>query len=114
MLVIAISILGAVLNVWFLKDSGIAPITWCLFPYIVSGGLSPVAKEQQPWKSALVGATVLMDAAFFIETAAGQKTTLLLILSLLSTLKLLTTFPAGAFIGYALYKLSSSYRHIHT
>ena len=110
MVVLIISIAGIVLNAWFMMDSGIAPLIWCLFPYIVTGGLSRVTKLQ-PWRSSLLGATVLMmlmDGAFFIETAGGTKTTFLLILSLLSTLKLITTFPLGALIGYLLYKVTRS------
>ena len=110
MLILAISIVGIVLNVWNLMDSGIAPAIWCIFPYILTAGLSRAAKLQ-PWRSAVLGSAVVMlliDAAFFIETSGGAKSTFLLILSLLSTLKLITTFPAGAFIGYAVYKITHS------
>lgn len=110
MFVITVSIVAIVLNGWVLRNSGIAPITWCIFPYILTAGLSRVAKEQ-PWRSALIGAVMVMlliDAAFFIETSTGNKTTFLLVLSLLSTLKLITTFPAGALVGYMLYKLTRS------
>lgn len=106
MLVMMFSIVGVVLNVWFLRDSGIGPITWCIFPYILSGVLSRFAKEQ-PWSSVLLGAAVLMliiDGGFFIETLGGTKSSFLIALSLLSTLKLITVFPVGAYIGYLLYR----------
>ena len=106
MLVMAFSIVGVVLNVWFLRDSGIGPITWCVFPYVLSGVLSRFAKEQ-PWISVLLGGVVLMliiDAGFFIETLGGAKTSFLIALSLLSTLKVITVFPAGGYIGYLVYR----------
>ena len=110
MLVMVFSIVGVVLNVWFLRDSGIGPIIWCIFPYILSGVLSRFAKVQ-PWISILLGAVVLMliiDGSFFIETAGGAKTSFLIALSLLSTLKLITVFPVGAYIGYLFYRVLRS------
>ena len=110
MSVIAISIVGIILNAWCLRDSGIGPITWCIFPYLLAGGISLAVKEQ-PWPDVLLGAVVLMlviDGGFFIETAAGTKSTFLLILSIVSTLKLLTAFPVGAIIGYQLHRILRS------
>ena len=106
MLDMVFSVVGVVLNVWFLRDSGIGPITWCIFPYILSGVLSWFAKVQ-PWSSVVLGAVVLMliiDAGFFIETAGGAKTPFLIVLSILSTLKLIIVFPVGAVIGYLLHR----------
>lgn len=107
MLVILISIVGVVLNVWYLRDSEIGPIIWSVLPYILTGGLSFAAKSQ-PWPSLLLGAVVLMlliDGWLVVETVVGTKSSFLLAVSLASTLKLFAVLPVGALIGYLLYRM---------
>lgn len=110
MLVILISIVGVVLNVWYLRESEIGPIIWSVLPYILTGGLSFAAKLQ-PWPSLLLGAVALMlliDGWLIVETVVGTKSPFLLAVSLASTLKLFTVLPVGALIGYLLYRMLRS------
>lgn len=110
MLVVFISIVGAVLNAWYLRGSEVGPIVWSILPYILTGGLSLAAKSQ-PWPSILLGAVALMlliDGWLVVETVVGTKSPFLLAVSLTSTLKLLTSLPVGALIGYLLYRMLRS------
>ena len=110
MLVVLLSIVGVVLNAWYLRESEIGPIAWSMLPYILTGGLSLTLKSK-PWPSIFLGAVALMlliDGWLVLETVAGTKSSFLLAVSLMSTLKLFTALPIGALFGYLLYRIFRS------
>ena len=92
-----VPIVGVIINVWFLRNSGVSVIAWHVLPYVVAWGLYTFLGSV----SVLAGALLMLvvDTWLYTEIYLGTKSSILMTVSLLSTLKVVLLFPLGIALG---------------
>ena len=98
-----VPIVGVIINVWFLRNSGASVIAWHVLPYVVAGVLYAFFRSV----SVLAGALLMLavDTWLYTEIYLGTKSSILMTVSLLSTLKIVLLFPLGIAIGIFIQKM---------
>jgi len=93
------SVLGAILMAWFLRESGVMPIIWNIAPYIILGILALGINSQLEYRILLMLVLIMLffDLWMYVEIWLGTKSSFLLAVSLISTLKIFVVFPIAVF-----------------
>ncbi len=101
----ALSAIGLALALIYLRESPLPVLIWNAGPYILVWLLVPLVKDHLV---ILIGVTAMLivDLWLYAETFIQSKSSILLAVSLLSTLKVLTVFPLGLLLGYWLRRRS--------
>lgn len=89
--------IGITINVWFLRTSDASVILWHVFPYFFAWGMYALFKNS----SILTGLLFMLvaDIWLYTEIYLGTKSSFLMAISILSTLKVVLLFPLGVAVG---------------
>lgn len=92
---------GFAIMLWYLRHATVGAIAWNCVPYAAT--LLAALAMRRPL--AILGGIVAMlvvDLWIVVESTLHNQSPVLLAVSLLSTAKLVTLFPLGVLIGYAI------------